>query len=77
MTVWENLEEDIGEWFEDEEGAGEDSAAFQLLPHDRPVLRALEGSVMVIREIAPPDVERIVVVYDNGETTMIANPNRE
>ena len=32
---------------------------------------------MVIREIAPPDVERIVVVYDNGETTMIANPNRE
>ena len=76
-TVWENLEEDVGEWFEDEEGTGEDAAAFQLLPHDRPVLRALEGSVMVIREIAPPDVERIVVVYDNGETTMIANPNRE
>lgn len=77
-TVWENLQEDVGEWFEDEVGAeGHSAAAFQLLPHDRPVLRALEGSVMVIREIAPPDVERIVVVYDNGETTMIANPNRE
>lgn len=51
--------------------------AFDLVPHDRPILRELEGSVMVIREIAPPDVERVVVAYDNGETTMIANPNRE
>ena len=32
---------------------------------------------MVIREIAPPDVERVVVAYDNGETTWLANPNRE
>lgn len=51
--------------------------AFSLVPHDRPILRQLEGSVMVIREIAPPDVERVVVAYDNGETTWVANPNRE
>ncbi|MCB1076782.1 MAG: DUF4190 domain-containing protein, partial [Verrucomicrobiae bacterium] len=54
-----------------------DEPAFQLVPHDRPILRELEGSVMVIREIAPPDVERVVVAYDNGETTWLANPNRE
>lgn len=51
--------------------------AFLLVPHDRPILRQLEGSVMVIRENAPPDVERVVVAYDNGETTWVANPNRE
>lgn len=51
--------------------------AFLLVPHDRPILRELEGSVMVIREMAPPDVERVVVAYDNGETTWLANPNRE
>lgn len=51
--------------------------AFLLVPHDRPILRELEGSVMVIREVAPPGVERVVVAYDNGETTWIANPDRE
>ncbi len=51
--------------------------AFLLVPHDRPILRELEGSVIVIREVAPPDVERIVVAYDNGQTTMIANPDRQ
>jgi len=51
--------------------------AFLLVPHERPILRQLAGSVMVIREMAPPDVERVVVAYDNGETTWIANPNRE
>lgn len=77
-TVWENVKAEVGEWFEDEDSPpnGSEAPAFHLVSHDRPVLRALEGSVIVIREVAPPDVERIVVVYDNGETTMIANPNR-
>lgn len=56
---------------------GIDGPAFVLVPHERPVLRELEGSVVVIREVAPPSVERIVIAYDNGETAMIANPDRE
>lgn len=63
-----------GKTGDDEEGA---NPAFQLVPHERPILRELEGSVVVLREIAPADVERIAVVYDNGETAMSANPDRE
>lgn len=60
----------------DAESASPGQPAFLLVPHDRPILRELEGSVMVIREVAPPEVERVVVAYDNGETTWIANPDR-
>lgn len=78
-TFWENVQADVIDWFEGDhlvEARG-DFPAFEVVPHERPVLRALEGSVIVIREIAPSGVERIVVVYDNGVTTMIANPNQD
>lgn len=76
-SLWESVEKMIDQLSHSDDGAAEPGPAFLLVPHERPILRELAGSVMVIREIAPPDVERIVVVYDNGETTMIANPNRE
>lgn len=75
-TFWETAEEFAEEIVSDEKKPDPDSA-FLLVPHDRPVLRELEGSVIVIREVAPANVERVVVAYDNGQTTMIANPNRQ
>lgn len=74
-TLWEHWRAVFASLGKNSDGPGE--PAFLLVPHDRPILRALEGSVIVIREVAPPDVERIVVAYDNGQTTMIANPDRQ
>ncbi len=76
-TVWEIVRETAEELTRSGNGENAPEPAFLLVPHDRPVLRELEGSVIVIREVAPPDVERVVVAYDNGQTTMIANPNRQ
>ena len=53
------------------------SNAFELVPHDRPVLPAFSDSVIVIQEIAPPDVEKISVVYADGTVKSIHNPDYE
>jgi len=74
QSGWRHLKNGILRRNSEDEISG---PAFRLVPHERPVLRELEGSVVVIREVAPVTVERIVVAYDNGETAMIANPDRE
>ncbi|MCB1229185.1 MAG: DUF4190 domain-containing protein [Verrucomicrobiae bacterium] len=76
-SLWEDVKRTVTNLGSDGDSSTADSPAFLLVPHDRPVLRELEGSVIVIREVAPPDVERIVVAYDNGQTTMVANPDRQ
>ncbi len=50
--------------------------AFQLVPHQRPVLPAITSQVVVIQENAPPEVDLVTVVYADGNTEWIANPNR-
>ena len=54
-----------------------DDIAFELVPHQRPVLPAVSGQVIVIQEIAPPEIDIIAVVYSDGNTELIANPNRD
>ncbi|MEM1440825.1 MAG: DUF4190 domain-containing protein [Verrucomicrobiota bacterium] len=51
------------------------AVAFEIVPHDRPVLDAIADSVIVIQEIAPPDVRQITVVYANGTVKSIHNPD--
>ena len=53
-----------------------ESPAFTLVPHQRPVLPAVSAQVVVIQESAPPDIDLITVVYSDGNTELIANPNR-
>lgn len=50
--------------------------AFELVPHERPVLRGVESSVVVIQENAPATVENVAIVYADGKIDLIANPNR-
>ncbi len=50
--------------------------AFQLVPHERPVLPGIASSVVVIQEIAPPGVKRIAVALADGNVSLILNPNR-
>ena len=56
---------------------GGDSVAFELVPHDRPVLPAISDSVIVIQEIAPRSVYKIAVVDANGTVKMLINPDYE
>ncbi len=56
---------------------GGDTIAYDLVPHDRPVLEAIADSVVVIQEVAPPHVEKIAVVYANGDVKMVVNPDYE
>lgn len=51
-------------------------AAFKLVPHQRPVLPAVSSQVVVIQEVAPAHIDSIAVVYADGTTELIANPNR-
>jgi hypothetical protein len=51
--------------------------AFEIVPHDRPVLEAIGDSVIVIQEIAPPRVSEIAVVYANGRVAGLHNPDHE
>ncbi|MEM9283583.1 MAG: DUF4190 domain-containing protein [Verrucomicrobiota bacterium] len=53
------------------------SEAFEIVPHDRPVLPAISDSVIVIQEIAPPSESRIAVVYADGTVKSIHNPSHE
>lgn len=56
---------------------GGKAVAFEIVPHDRPVLTAIADSVIVIQEIAPPDVPGIAVVYADGTVQSIHNPAHE
>ncbi len=51
--------------------------AFEIVPHDRPVLDAIGDSVIVIQEIAPPRIAEISVVYANGRVASLHNPDHE
>lgn len=51
------------------------SNAFEIVPHDRPVLDAIADSVIVIQEIAPVNVKEIAVVYADGTVKSIHNPD--
>ena len=51
--------------------------AFELVRHDRPVLSAIRDTVIVIQEIAPTEVEEIVVVYADGSVKTLPNPDFE
>lgn len=53
------------------DGAG---VAFEIVPHDRPVLPAIADSVVVIQELAPPQVRSIAVVYADGTAATLHNP---
>ncbi len=54
-----------------------DVEAFELVPHDRPVLDVFSDSVVVIQEIAPSKVSEIAIVYANGNVSTLHNPNYE
>ena len=51
--------------------------AFQLLRHERPVFDSVKHRVAVIQERAPPEVEEVVVVFADGHTELIPNPENE
>lgn len=53
------------------------TASFKLVSHQRPVLPAASAQVVVIQEIAPPHIDSVTVVYADGTTEQIANPNRD
>ncbi len=50
--------------------------AFKLIRHDRPVLAAVASEVVVISEVAPAFVDKIVVVNADGSWELKANPNQ-
>lgn len=52
------------------------STEFRIRPHERPVLPARSGQVVVIEEVAPPAVPDIIVVRADGNTDIVPNPNR-
>lgn len=54
------------------DGAAE---AFELVPHDRPVLDVFSDSVVVIQEVAPARVPEIAIVYANGNVSTLHNPD--
>ena len=45
--------------------------------HDRPVLQAINDSVIVIQEIAPSQISQIAVVYADGSVSTLHNPDYE
>jgi len=51
--------------------------AFEIVPHDRPVLDAIGDSVIVIQEVALARVSEIAVVYANGRVAGLHNPDRD
>lgn len=79
---WENLSgrfiggKELGETLRSPHEGGR-AIAFEIVPHDRPVLDAIADSVIVIQEIAPPDVRQITVVYANGTVKSIHNPDHQ
>lgn len=56
---------------------GGNRRAFELVRHDRPVLQAINDSVIVIQEIAPSQISQIAVVYADGSVSTLHNPDYE
>lgn len=56
---------------------GGKATAYEIVPHDRPVLPAIADTVVVIQEIAPSHVEKISVVHADGTVKAIHNPDYE
>ncbi len=77
--VWEDLSgrfvppAELGELLRSPHPDGA-AVAFELVPHERPVLPALAGSVVVIQELAPPQIRKIAVVYADGTVASFHNP---
>lgn len=55
--------------------SGGSMESFEIVPHGRPVPDAAKDSVIVIQEIVPDSAESYAVVYANGETKSLRNPN--
>lgn len=51
------------------------SSEFQLRTHERPVLPARSGQVVVIEEVAPASLSQVIVVRADGNTDIVLNPN--
>lgn len=51
--------------------------AFEIIPHNRPVIQAAADSVIVLQEIAPSNVPEIAVVYADGNVKLLYNPDYE
>ena len=47
---------------------------FRVVRHERPILPALKGTVMVIEENAPESVAEVVVIFDDGTVDIRRNP---
>lgn len=56
---------------------GGKAKAYEIVPHERPVLEAIAESVIVIQEIAPPTENQIAVVFADGTVKSIHNPDYE
>jgi hypothetical protein len=81
---WEDLEKgysnalDMKDWLSSVHTNDPDyRPAFQLLRHERPVFESVKHRVAVIQERAPPEVAQVVVVFADGHTELIPNPERE
>lgn len=51
--------------------------AFEIIPHNRPVIQAAADSVIVLQEIAPSNIPDIAVVYADGSVKLLYNPDHE
>lgn len=53
---------------------GGNRRAFDLVRHERPVLKVINDSIIVLQEVAPAQVPEISVVYANGHVATLHNP---
>ncbi len=51
--------------------------AFEIVPHNRPVIQAAADSIIVLQEIAPSHISDIAVVYADGSVKTLYNPDYE
>ena len=51
--------------------------AFELVKHERPVFESAQHRVAVIQERAPPEVGMVVVMFADGHSELVPNPERE
>ncbi len=51
--------------------------AFELVRHERPVFDTARHRVAVIQERAPPEVELVVVMFADGHSELMPNPEHE
>lgn len=81
---WEDLKKgysndiDLGKWLASVHT--DDPAydpAMQLVRHERPVFQNVQHSVAVIQERAPPHVAEVVVVFADGHSETMPNPEHE